>query len=86
MSTDLLVFNGIDGASGEYLLPPLLPQEISKIAQGEKLDLAHLSELRWRYQQATQAHLGVKEGVDPTNLAESGWGVIFAYGSVGYAP
>jgi hypothetical protein len=81
MSTELLVFNGIDGASGEYLLPPLSPQEISKIAQGEKLDLAHLSELKWRYQQATQAHLGVKEGVDPANLAESGWGVIFAYGA-----
>jgi hypothetical protein len=79
MSTELLVFNGIDGASGEYLLPPMAPQDLAKIAQGEALDEQHLNELRWRYRQATEAHLGVIEGVNPKNLAETGWGVIFAH-------
>src|SRR5262249_31373151 len=74
MTTELLVFNGIDGASGEYLLPPMTPQDISKIAQGEKLDEKHLNELKWRQRQLTEAHLGVKEGVDPKNIAETGWG------------
>ena len=46
MDTDQLVFNGIDGASGEYLLPPLTAREISAVAQGEKFDLSHLQELR----------------------------------------
>jgi hypothetical protein len=79
MNTELLVFNGIDGASGEYLLPPMTPQDIAKIAQGEKLDDKHLNELKWRHQQLTQAHLGVKEGVDSKNLSETGWGIIFAH-------
>jgi hypothetical protein len=79
MSAEFLVFNGINAVSGDYLLPPLTPKEVSVLAQGEELDPAHLSELRWRYQQATQAHLGLKEGVDPKDLAESGWGVIFAH-------
>src|SRR5438132_8173898 len=79
MSTEPLIFNGINGASGEYLLPPMTPQDVSHIAQGEQLDTKHLNELKWRHQQGTEAYFGVKEGVDPKNLAETGWGVIFAH-------
>ena len=32
-----LVFNGIDGASGDYLLPPMSAQDLSKIARGVPL-------------------------------------------------
>jgi hypothetical protein len=74
-----LVFNGIDGASGDYLLPPLTPQMISAIAQGEQLDKQLLNELRWWHRRVTLAHLGPAEGIDPNNLAEAGWGVIFAH-------
>ena len=79
MSPDQLYFNGINGATGGYLLPPMTPQDISRIAQGEPLDEAHLQELKSRYERSTQKFLGPKEGVDPKNLSESGWGVIFAY-------
>ena len=81
MTSDLLFFNGINGASGEYLLPPMTPQQISEIARGEPQDEDHLRELKWWYQRVTQAHLGPKEGVDPKNLAEAGWGIIFAHGA-----
>jgi hypothetical protein len=77
MTGDLLYFNGINGASGDYLLPPLSPTDISKVAQGETLDEQHLKELKWWYQHTTEGHYGVKEGVDPKSLNESGWGVIF---------
>ena len=79
MLTDELYFNGINGATGEYLLPPMSPQDISRIAQGESLDPGHLQELKFWYQRTTQKFLGPKEGVDPKNLAQSGWGVIFAF-------
>ncbi len=79
MSEELLFFNGIDGASGEYLLPPMTVQQVSEIAQGEPQDEDHLRELKAWLQRTTQATLGPKEGVDPKNLAETGWGVIFAY-------
>jgi hypothetical protein len=74
-----LVFNGIDGASGNYLLPPMSPEAVSKMAQGETPDETHLRELKGWYRRVTQAHLGPKEGVDPKSLADSGWGIIFAF-------
>ena len=79
MHTQQLYFNGINGATGDYLLPPMAPGDVSKIVQGESLEEAHLKELKHWYERLTMKHLGPKEGVDPKNLAEAGWGVIFAY-------
>jgi hypothetical protein len=79
MSDEKLVFNGIDGATGNYLLPPMTAQDVSKIAQGETPDETHLRELKARYRELTAAVMGVKEGVDPKKLDESGWGIIFAF-------
>ncbi|MCC5639229.1 C25 family cysteine peptidase [Nostoc sp. CHAB 5844] len=76
-----LYFNGIDGASGGYLLPPLTPEQISKIAQGEDFDPIEISELRKKdlHVKGLEPDFAPIEGVDPKNLAETGWGVIFAY-------
>lgn len=74
-----IVFNGIDGASGEYLLPPLTPTDVSRIAQNEPLDSRHQEELKAWFQRRIRKHLAPREGVDRTKLEESGWGVIFAY-------
>lgn len=81
MSEDLLFFNGINGASGDYLLPPLTPEQITKIAQGEEFDPEHLDELQRKYKhvKGIEPDFAPIEGVDPKNLAETGWGVIFAY-------
>ncbi|BAY45224.1 hypothetical protein SAMD00079811_28260 [Scytonema sp. HK-05] len=82
MNEELLFFNGLDGATGEYLLPPLTPQEVSKIAQGEKFEPAHLLELQKKnlHVKGVEPEFAPIEGVDPKNLAETGWGVIFAFG------
>jgi hypothetical protein len=79
MSAEPMFFNGVNGASGEYLLPPMTPRQISEIAQGEPQDEEHIRELKMWFQIMDQAHLGPKAGIDPTNLAEAGWGVIFAH-------
>jgi hypothetical protein len=42
--TESLTFNGIDGASGDYLLPPLSPRDVSTLAQGERFDPKHLED------------------------------------------
>ncbi|HEV2126959.1 MAG TPA: hypothetical protein VGW38_29785, partial [Chloroflexota bacterium] len=73
------VFNGINGRTGNYLLEPKLPEEVSAYARGAPLDETQLNELKWRYRQATEQHLGVRAGIDPTKLEEAGWGVIFAH-------
>ena len=77
--TTKLIFNGINGATGSYLLPEMSAEEISVIAQGEEFDKDHLNELKHRYRSAGMVSLGPKEGVDPKDLGQSGWGVIFAH-------
>ena len=77
-SEDLLYFNGVNGVTGEYGLPPMSSEKMSRFLQGEAPP-EDLRELRWHYQQKTQGgHYGVKEGIDAKQLDQTGWGVIFA--------
>ena len=78
MTTEQLLFNGIDGASGSYLLPPLAPNAIAAAAQGELRDAEQVNELARWLRRVREATLGPKEGIDPKDLAAAGWGVIFA--------
>jgi hypothetical protein len=78
MSDDLLFFNGMNGDTGEYGVPPMTSEELLPFIRGEASP-TNLSELRLRRNQKTERVLGVKEGVDPKNLREAGWGVIFAH-------
>jgi hypothetical protein len=87
-----VVFNGVDGATGDYLTPQLTQHDLANLAQGKPLEATapaaeavddaerrHLGELAWRHQRATEASFAPMEGVDPQELAESGWGVVFAH-------
>jgi hypothetical protein len=79
MSNQLLHFNGVNGATGDYLLTPQPAEVIARIAQGEPLDRNHVAELKdWYLRSITDVH-GPKTGVDPKNLGQAGWGVIFAF-------
>lgn len=71
-----LVFNGVDGDTGAYDLPPMSPAELVSVIRGE-VKPENIAELRARTRQNRVAHYGVKEGVDPKDLAQAGWGVIF---------
>jgi hypothetical protein len=79
VATEQLFFNGIDGATGSYLLPPLTPGDVAAAARGEPRDNEHVKELKRWLQGAREATLGPKEGIDPRDLAAAGWGVIFAH-------
>ena len=93
-SAEPLAFNGVDGASGQYLTPPLTGHDLANLAQGKPLtqpdapviasptdeqEARHLNELAWRHRVATEATFAPIEGVDPKNLAETGWGIVFAF-------
>jgi hypothetical protein len=78
---DLLFFNGINGSTGDYLLPPLTAEQVSRIAQGEDFDPDDLYDLQQKKKlvDGLGADFAPVEGVDPKKLEETGWGVIFAY-------
>ena len=76
MDDELMAFNGINGATGEYLLPKMTPQQLARVARGESWDPQDLGELKWWYQRTTEATFGPVEGVDPKDLAQTGWGLI----------
>ena len=80
MNTDALYFNGVNGATGDYLLPPLSPHDVAALARGESIDPKYLLELKSKLRRATEPTFAVVEGIDPTRLEEAGWGVIFAGG------
>jgi hypothetical protein len=79
MASNPLVFNGIDGVTGEYLLPPMTPAKLSAILRGEEKDEAYLKELKRWYQYISNKHLAPGEGINPKDIAQTGWGVIFSF-------
>jgi hypothetical protein len=70
--------NGVNGTSGDYLVPRLEPAIISALARGEKLDPEERRELRARYEATTEGFLGLVDA-DPADIAQAGWGVVFAH-------
>lgn len=86
MSDQLLYFNGINGATGAYLLPPQTPEELTQRFIKGASPPENLSELKARFRRKIQGSLGVKDGVDPTKLAEAGWGIIFAQNDRDHTP
>lgn len=76
---DQLPFNGVDATTGAYITQAT-SEELADwaLAAGEAADAQALKDALRRYQVNSQPHLRVEFGVDVTNLAETGWGIIFA--------
>jgi hypothetical protein len=70
-----LYFNGINAVTGDYELPPTSAHNIANVALGQPVDEKLQTELQVRHDFA-----GPKYGInaDARNLAETGWGIIFA--------
>jgi hypothetical protein len=73
---ELCVFNGVDGTTGGYLLPPAPPGSLPIRGSAETEDRAHEAELRWRHRQSTESTFAPIEGINPTLLGEAGWGLV----------
>jgi len=80
MDHDLLTFNGIDALTGANLHSPMPLRHASLLAQGESPTGAYLAELKARRERETQRHFGPFEGIDPKDLSQTGWGVLFPTG------
>ncbi len=82
-SEELYYVNGINGASGEYDFPALTLDQLSRLARGEMLDEEEIKELKDKDAQVKGTSPNVdfvsKEGADPKDLGQVGWGAIFAF-------
>jgi hypothetical protein len=73
------VFNGIDGATGEYLMPPSTPRRLAELARREPRLGSTASRGASRGAPAPRGRdRGVEEDVDARDLAQTGWAVVFA--------
>src|SRR5882762_2606947 len=75
-----LVFNGIDGSTGAYLDTPQSTEQLAAAIRNEPEDLDDKDDIKDKTLRA-EPHFGPGYGVDPEDLALSGWGVIFAEGT-----
>lgn len=79
MDNSEIMINGINAATGGYLIPPLSPEDVSRIAQDEPIDPSLLADQKAKLWRETEAHLAPVEGGDANDLGEAGWGVVFAH-------
>lgn len=77
-SGPLLAANGIDATTGKYLLGPMDPRDVVRVATSTPQDKASASALAARHRRRTEAVYAPKHGVDPSNLAHTGWGIVVA--------
>jgi hypothetical protein len=78
MTDEEIVANGINGLTGEYLVPPVPPSEVAAWAiepPTDPLGLARLSQLHAEKEEDT---LGLPINVDPEKVEEAGWAVVFS--------
>jgi hypothetical protein len=79
--TDTLYFNGVNVATGDYATQPLTLVEISRIVrEGRKVPEEHQRDLKRKVDNAAPSFAPLP-GVTIGDLAQTGWGVIFAQGA-----
>jgi hypothetical protein len=76
-TAELVYANGIDATTGGYLLPPMQPTEVAELARGQETDPDLLAAVT-KATGPSGDHLGLPFDVDPGNLAQAGWGIVFS--------
>lgn len=78
---DEIVLNGIDGVTGNYLVPPMSPDEAADIARGRPTESTLSSWFRAIVSVLKRPKLGLPMDVDPTAPARAGWAIVFPAGA-----
>jgi hypothetical protein len=79
-NTGRIVLNGIDGTTGQYLVPPKTTAEVAALARGETAPEVGLDPDATEHVRAASTRFALPFDVDPLDLARAGWGLIFAEG------
>lgn len=80
MPEETFFCTGIDAVTGDYVLPPMSAAALSRVILAQpREDRAIVRGLRNWFDYIRQGHLGLIDGLTPKDLAQTGWGVIFAH-------
>jgi hypothetical protein len=77
-ASEPMVFNGINGTTGDYATRLGSVADLSRVAQGLSIDEAHLSDLKQKDASAAPSFAPI-QGIEVRDLAQTGWGVIFPF-------
>jgi len=78
MGEDEIHVNGIDGVTGRYLVPPFSSAQAAAAVRGPA-QVGWLEDwLRLLSNLFSGSFLGLPDRVDPLNITQAGWGVVFA--------
>ncbi len=77
MAETRLFANGIDGVTGNYILPPMLLSQASAMIKGQTGDKGIGRFLRQAWARISERHLGLSMDVDPTDVGQAGWAIVF---------
>lgn len=82
MTDDLLVLNGINGSTGQYLIPPIQLSDVAVIVKDPVVrdavtDPEYAETLKRLAAILTQPHLGLPWDVRGELVSEAGWGIVF---------
>lgn len=72
-----LYVNGINAVTGNYLIEPMEISEAARLVRGEKRDRATASWLKRAWQNISLPHFGLPLDVEPADLRQAGWGIVF---------
>ena len=76
LDADTVYFNGVSALTGKYLVPPTPLTTLATLIKGQSVDSQTRTLSRiWKMFSGADFGLPVKR--DPTNLRESGWGIVF---------
>jgi hypothetical protein len=73
-----IYLNGMNGVTGNYLVPPMSTSEAIAMARGEPTDDDQKGWLTRVWEAMQRPFMGLPMDVDPTDVSRAGWAVVFA--------
>jgi hypothetical protein len=81
MHDDRVYVNGINGATGDYLVPPLALAQAAGLARGRPPESRLVAWLRGKVSALKHSFLGLPDDIDPRDVPATGWAVVFPRGT-----
>jgi Peptidase family C25 len=78
MSDELIHPNGVNGLTGEFLLPPLATADVADRARKVDDDPDTVNRLKQVHADQSEATYRVPFDIDPENVANAGWAIVFS--------